>query len=390
MTISNEKYRFPWRDGNRFRLLVDGHRYFPAMEESIAAAQRYILLEMYLCASGQVIERYFGLLRKAAGRGVRVCVLLDAYGALGLHRADRKALVEAGVELTFYNPLRLFRWSRNLLRDHRKLLIVDGEVAYTGGTGLMDAFDSRITPDGWWHEVMLEIRGPCLDDWQALFARLWNRWADSCLSLTPGGAWHQQDGHRGRVTVQKGIMGRSEIMRSYVRQTRRSRRRVWLATAYFVPSWKLRQGLRRSARSGRDVRLLLPGAMSDHPAVWYMGRRYYLRLLKAGVRIFEYRPRFTHYKLLLCDDWLSLGSSNADAWNYRWNLEANQEARDPALIAQAAALLEQDFACSTEIRLEDWIRRSRFKRLREWFWGRVKAWLGWFSDRERRIGGDDL
>lgn len=389
MKTSRGKYRFPWRSGNRFRLLVDGHRFFPAMEDSIAAAQRYVLLEMYLCESGAVVENLFRQLREAAARGVRVCVLLDAYGALGLRRSDRRRLIDAGVELAFYNPIRFFRWRSNLLRDHRKLLLVDGDVAFTGGAGLTDAFDRRTKPSAWWHEVMLEIRGPCLADWQVLFARLWNRWAENALSPTPGGAWSQGSGGRGRVAVQKGIKGRSEIMRSYVRQTRRARHRVWLATAYFVPSWKLRQVLRRSARNGRDVRLLLPGALSDHPAVWYMGRRYYHRLLKAGVRIFEYQPRFTHCKMLLCDDWLSLGSSNADAWNYRWNLEANQELQDAKLCAEAAALMEEDFADSVEIRLEDWMIRSWRVRLREWFWGKVQTLLGWFSDRGRRPRNDD-
>lgn len=389
MKTSNGKYRFPWRKGNQFRLLVDGDRFFPAMESSIAKARRYVLLEMYLCESGQVVGRFFEQLCAAAARGVRVCVLLDDYGALGLRRSDRKRLTDAGVELTFYNPLKFFRWRSNLLRDHRKLLIVDGDVAYTGGAGLTDAFDPHTEPEIWWHEAMLEIRGPCLADWQAIFAKLWNRWAINSLSEAPGGAWPLNDSGRGRVTVQMGIKGRSEIIRSYVRQTRRARHRVWLATAYFVPSWKLRQSLRRSARSGRDVRLLLPGARSDHPAVWYMGRRYYHRLLKAGVRIFEYQPRFTHYKLLLCDDWLSIGSCNADAWNYRWNLEANQEVQDANISTQAAALLEADFAQSIEIRLEDWLVRSWPKRLKEWFWGKAQALLGWFSDRERPPGGDE-
>jgi len=382
MRTSHGKYRFAWQSGNGFRLLVDGDRFFPAMEAAIAAARRYILLEMYLCESGNVVERFFDRLQAAAKRGVRVCVLLDAYGALGLRRSDRKRLTDAGVELAFYNPIRFFRWRSNLFRDHRKLLLIDGDVAFTGGTGLTDAFDPGVASGTWWHEVMLEIRGPCLADWQALFAGLWNRWADNPLSGVPGGAWPEGRGGNGRVTVQMGIKGRSEIMRSYIREIRRAKSKVWLATAYFVPSWKLRQVIKRSARNGKDVRLLLPGALSDHPAVWYMGRRYYHRLLKAGVRIFEYQPRFTHCKMLLCDDWLSLGSSNADAWNYRWNLEANQEVRDSALCHEAATLFETDFEHSVEIRLEDWAVRSRHKRLREWFWGKVQAGLKWFSDRK--------
>jgi phosphatidylserine/phosphatidylglycerophosphate/cardiolipin synthase-like enzyme len=384
------RYLFPERPGNGFRLLVDGDRFFPVMEAAIAGARRYVLLEMYLCESGRLVERFFAVLAGAARRGVRVCVLLDDYGAFGLRRADRQRLTEAGVELAFYNPLRFYRWSRNLWRDHRKLLIVDGKAAYTGGVGLVDAFDPRLRPGSWWHEVMLEIRGPCVADWQALFARVWNRWAVTALSACPdGGAVQAAGGGIGRVAVQKGVMGRSEIMRSYVRRVRRAEQRVWLATAYFVPPWKLRRALRRSARRGRDVRLLLPGAHTDHRAVWYMGRRYYQRLLRAGVRIFEYQPRFSHYKLLLCDDWVSIGSSNADAWNYRWNLEANQELRDAALIGRVAALLEEDFAHSREILPADWQRRSWHRRAGEWFWGKVQALLGRFSDRRQARSGPD-
>src|SRR5690606_26145988 len=111
-----------------------------------------------------------------------------------------------------------------------------------------------------------------------------------------------------------------EVRRSFVRAVRAAGRRVWLATAYFVPSWKLRRALRRAAHRGVDVRLLLPGPITDHPGVRHAGRRLYSRLLRNGVHIFEYQPRFSHTKLMLCDDWVSTGSSNSDRWNLHWNL----------------------------------------------------------------------
>jgi len=136
--------------------------------------------------------------------------------------------------------------------------------------------------------------------------------------------------------------------------------------------------------------LLLPGPFTDHPSVRHMGRRYYQSLLRHGVRIFEYQPRFSHLKLLLCDDWVSLGSSNADAWNYRWNLEANQEAQDPDLAEQVETMLQEDFARSLEIDLADWLRRPWHRRWPEWFWGRVQALLAWISSQVRpRTGSDE-
>ncbi len=385
-----QKYRFPSRFGHRSRLLVDGDQFFPAMEEQIAAARDYLLLEMYLFESGRLAERIIDGLLAAVARGVRVCLLLDAYGARALCRRDRQRLLAAGVELTFYNPLRLSRWTRNLLRNHRKLLLVDGRVVFTGGAGITDLFDPAIRPHHYWHEAMLELHGPCVRDWQALFAKTWDRWAQQPLTLLPPAPPAAAGEGAGRVAVQDRTVAGSEIMRSYVKRIRRARKRVWFATAYFVPPWKLRRALRRQARRGRDVRLLLPGPCTDHSGVRHMGRRFYLRLLRSGVRIYEFQPRFLHVKLLLCDGWISIGSCNADGWNYRWSLEANQELEDRQLQQQAEELFATDFAASEEIRYQDWLQRSWLRHLREWFWGRIAALLAWFSDRKNgRPDSDD-
>jgi len=382
------KYRFPWRQGNRFELLVDGREFFPAMIESIRSARRYVLLEMYLFESGQVAERFIEALVAARGRGVRVCLLLDAFGSLYLRRRDRLRLTAAGIELTFYNPLHPLRWHRNLFRNHRKLLLVDGLVAFTGGAGLVDQFDPGLEPGHYWHEMMVAVRGPCVADWQRLFVETWGHWAPAPLAeLEPEDEEPFVDGEEGRVAMHGRPAFPSEIMRSYLRHIARARRRVWLTTAYFVPPWKLRRALRRAARRGVDVRLLLPGPFSDHPGVRHIGSRYYQRLLRDGVRIFEYQPRFIHSKVLLCDHWLSIGSSNADRWNYRWNLEANQELHNSRVTEQVRQLFEEDIALCTEFDYEQWLGRSRFRRLREWFWGKVAVLAAWFSERRKHRGG---
>ncbi len=382
------KYRFPWRGGHRFRLLVDGQAFFSAMLESIGEAQRYVLLEMYLFESGRVADRFIEALVAARGKGVHVCLLLDAFGALWLRRKDRQRLIDSGVELTFYNPLRTRRWHRNLFRNHRKLLLVDGLVAFTGGAGITDSFDPEALPDGYWHETMIEVRGPNVADWQELFAETWQRWTDAPLSVdSVADPPFFEDGSIGRVAVHGHVMASSEIMRSYVRHIRAAKSRVWLATAYFVPPWKLRRALRRSARKGRDVRLMLPGPHTDHPGVRYMASRYYERLLSNRIRIFEYQPRFLHAKVLLCDGWLSIGSYNADRWNYRWNLEANQELRDSGLTREMEGLFEADFAHCREFEYELWRQRPWYSRLREELWGGVVRLLGWFSDLKKHRRG---
>ncbi len=379
-TPPRRKFRFPWRDGNRFRLLVDGSSYFPVMLEAISNARHYVLLEMYLFESGRTADRFINALATTAARGVAAHVLLDDYGAKRLARADRNRLHDAGVQLLFYNPVHYGELRRSLFRDHRKLLLIDGETAFTGGTGVTDEFDPLRHPLRYWHDTMVEIRGPVVQDWRILFEQNWNRWTPEPIHL-PDLPSESAGGQLGRVTVSRNAT-RSEVVRSFVSHIRYAERRVWLATAYFVPSWKLRRALRHSARQGVDVRVMLPGRHTDHPFARHMGRRYYARLLRNGVRIFEYQPRFLHSKVLLCDNWTSIGSSNVDRWNFRWNLEANQEIDDMEFARAVQARFDADLADCTEITAERWARRPWDRRLREWFWGKVEMLLSWFSHRK--------
>lgn len=371
------KYRFSLRPGNRFRLLVDGDAFYPAMLARIAAARREVLLEMYLFESGRVAERFIAALTAAVARGVAVAVLLDGFGSLRLRRRDRERLVAGGVQVVQYNPLRPRRWRRNLLRNHRKALLVDGAVAYTGGAGIADQFDPAGGRGRHWHETMLEMEGPIVADWRTLFAETWNQWSGGLLPPLPGADASPGEGTEGRLVVHSRRVGRSEIMASFVRHVRQARQQVWLATAYFVPPWKLRRALRKSARKGVDVRLMLPGPVTDHPAVRHFSRCFYEPLLRAGVRIFEFQPRFLHVKILLCDDWVSLGSSNADRWNHRWSLEANQELVDAVITQQVRELFLAGFGHSRELHYEEWRHRSWRRRLPEWWW----RWVGWWINR---------
>lgn len=378
--ISDTHYRFPWREGNRFELLVDGERFFPAMLQAINHAEQYILLEFYLFESGDVADDFIDALLAATSRGVAVYVLLDDFGAYKLASHDRQRLRDGGIRLSFYNPLHYGSLRRNLFRDHRKLLLVDGHSAFTGGAGITDNFDTRASPIGW-HDVMLRINGPCVADWQRLFEQTWNTWASPLPALPPPHNSSYHDAHPGRVVLN--APSRMELKRTLIKHIRGAERRIWLATAYFIPSWKIKRLLSRAARHGVDVRLLLPGPLTDHPAVRHAGRRFYSSLLRNGVRIHEYQPRFLHAKVLLCDDWISIGSSNIDRWNLRWNLEANQEVGDPGLATEVERLFERNFSESLEIHYDIWFRRPWRRHLLEWLWGKVDQWLERRSQRRK-------
>jgi len=365
-----------WRDGNYFELLPEATLFLPQMFEAVDRARHSVLIELYLMESGRLATAVIAALVRAAERGVAVLMLLDGYGAMGLDSDDRQRLEAGGVALRFFNPLGLHSLARNLTRDHRKLVVVDGAEAFTGGFGVVDDFMAA------WYEVAMRIEGPVVADWVRLFCRLW----DSPLSRGPGGASRvhglalatrdREDyrGMRGRVVWGQGYRYQA-IRHSLHLRVSTAAQRLWICTPYFVPTLTLRMRLARAARRGVDVRLLLPGNAHDHPGVRYAGQRFYGRLLRAGVRIFEFQPTFLHAKFSLADDWVSLGSCNFDHWSLQWNLEANQEVDDRRFASQVAGLFERNFAASREIDPDAWSRRPRLQRLREWLFGTLDGML---------------
>ena len=369
------KFRFPWRCGHHFEPLVNGDQFFPAMLAAIEQAQHFVALEMYLARSGQIMTRFIDKITQAASRGVQCYLLLDDFGARKLTQTDLRRLEHPHIRVQFYNPLRYGELRRSLFRDHRKLLVVDGRVAFVGGTGLVDEFDPRVTKERAWHEIMVKIQGPCIQDWLTLFVETWPTPQPALQALlredhTRPAAANQL----GRVTISQ-MSNRQEIKRSLIKHIRSAEHWVWCSTAYFVPSWKIRRSLSRAAKRGVDVRLMLPGPHTDHPAVRHAGRRFYYSLLRHGVRIYEYQPSFTHAKVYLSDHWCAIGSSNVDRWNLMWNLEANQEIEDQQVMEKMKAIFLNDLQQCREIDLACWQQRPWYRRALEWFWGRVDVIL---------------
>lgn len=363
-------------------MLVDSVEFYPRMLQAIEQSVHHILLEMYLIESGAVADQFIHKLREAADRSVRVFLLIDDFGSTGLNPVDREKLDHPGISTVYYNPLRsynpvyiLYRIYfhhavHGLHRDHRKLLLVDDNIAFVGGAGITDDFDSSDNKIGW-RENMLEIKGPVLQDWHQLFFDSWNKYAKTPFVLPVIEPVPYDHGQPGRVTVNVAHR-RSDIKLSLYKHIYHASHRIWFSSAYFLPSWRLQRLLKRAARKGVDVCLLLPGPITDHPGVRHGSHHYYRKFLLNGVRIFEYQPRFLHAKTVLCDDWVTMGSSNFDRWNLQWNLEANQEVDDPPFACRVREMFEMDFKNSHEYTYEDWRQRGYLMRLHEWFWRKIE------------------
>ena len=367
---------FPWRSGGRFELLVDSHAYFPAMLEAIQQATHTIELELYLISDGQCAQALVEALSKASERGLTVRCLFDGFGSLGLGQPLLKALLAAEVQVRFYNPVSWRRGLRNLYRDHRKLLVIDHQVAFVGGMGATDHFWLPEPSPALWHEVMVRAKGPVVLDWQRLFDRQWqacltqHAWKPSQALKPPPRPLASEQGWA-RVAYADGAQHR-DILAALIQALRGAKIQVWLATPYFLPTWRVRRLLRKAAKRGVDVRLLLTGRHTDNPPVRYAGQRYYPKLLKAGVRIYEFQPKFLHLKMVVVDEWVSIGSCNFDHWNLHFNLDANLEAIDRTLTQQVRTLFTNDFDQSVEVTLANWQARPRWERFKQGLWGTLE------------------
>ena len=379
----SHQLKFPWRKHNQFDLLIDGDIFFEEMLGAINSAQHSVLIEMYLVHSGSILNRFIDAILLAAERGVKIYLLFDDFGSAGLKASDRDRLIHNNIHCAYYNPLYSYNLLLNLYRvilrrnvhslyrDHRKLLLIDNATAFVGGAGIVDEFISADSATPAWRETMIKIQGESVLDWYQLFKQTWQLSSQQPLSISLQPVPEFNYDQPGHVSVNS-IQRYSELLQSVNNQMYNAQQRIWFSTAYFVPGWKIRRRLKRAARSGIDVRLLLPGPISDHPAVRYVSQRFYHRLLRNGVRIFELQNRFLHSKCILCDNWVSIGSSNFDRWNLRWNLEANQEISDEKFSTSVQEMFEQDFENSIEITIDSWKQRSIYHQFLIWFWKKIE------------------
>lgn len=368
---------FPWRAQNKFSLLVDSKDFYPAMLDAIDNARHYILIEQYIIESGIVFNEFANHLIKARQRDVRVYIIADDFGSQKLNQPDRDHLLANDIQLVFFNPTTWSSVYRSLRRNHRKLMVIDNQAAFVGGANISDTYlDSHSRYPGW-HDVMVHIRGEIISDWTNSFEHIWKEVTNQSLYLPELNIQPLGD-NTGRVCVAYGFL-HNEITRSAILHIKKSDKRVWIASPYFVTTRRMRHMLKRAAQRGIDVRLLLPGPISDHRWISQAARRYYHRMLHNGIKIYEYQPRFIHAKLIMCDDWVSIGSSNLDRWNQHWNYDANQSILHSSFTEKVVKLFEDDFAQSTLITLQEWGKRPRLQRTYEWLSGHYVSLLQWFT-----------
>lgn len=327
------------------RFLVDGAAKYQSLLADLAEARRHVHMEYYIYTPDHSGEAVRDALIDCLRRGVKVRLLLDALGSAKAPRRWFAEFVEAGGELAWFHPLRFGRfWMRPWinLRTHRKIVVIDGAIAYTGGMNITDDQDESVNPMAY-RDLHLRLTGPVVRQLQLVFAEDWVYATDDRDSLeqiraqTPAA----ECGHIRAQTMVSGPDSPWEaIHRMHVGAIHAATRRVWLVTPYFVPGEAAKMALTSAAFAGLDVRLLVP-KMSDSRLVTYAARSYYGDLLEAGVKIHEYGPRMLHTKALLVDDGLAIiGSANFDHRSFRLNFEVSMQFLDETIAARLARHIE--------------------------------------------------
>jgi len=420
----------PQNDEGTIELLRDGREAYPAWLRAIDEARHEILLEMYWFASDRIGWRFADALAQRARDGLEVYLLFDAVGSFSADRLIFDDLRRHGVVVLEYNPIapwkQSFRLTRVFKRDHRKILVVDGAVAFAGGINIHEEAAPREEGGGNWRDDCARITGPPVAELRRLFFDVWTKRGGPtpkrlgavqararreivrAMSVEDGSlreaehpayerrlvAFGRNVARRTRELDVRTRARRAELIRSSpiqvlghpVARARRNIRRLYLfhirtaarviliQNAYFLPDGAVRRSLGRAAKRGVEVRILLP-RHSDVPAVGFAAQASFTGLLRAGVHIHEWIDGMMHAKTALVDDWATVGSFNLDHRSLRYNLELNVASTTPSFTRAVETSIRADLAVCEQIDPAAWAKRGRWRRFVSWVYYLFRAWL---------------
>ena len=346
----------PLVEGNNVVELINGARIFPAMLEAIRQAKKTITFEQFIWSSGQVSTQFVAALTERARAGVKVHAIVDGLGSTKLSAYDRDELKKAGVQLVNYNPpVKLWRVNH---RTHRKIMVVDGRVGFTGGVCVSDAWMGDAEPPHW-RETHFRVEGPVVAQMQAVFAEQWRQVRSEVLH---GEEYFPQLGTAGSIPGQFFKSGPGEgsenALLVYLYSIAAARKNIRLAHSYFVPNDRMIDALLNARRRGVKIEVLVPSKI-DNFAAEKASRSRWGELLEAGVEFYEYQPTLYHCKIMIVDDvWVTAGSVNIDERSFRINDEANLNVLDREFAAQLTKSFQADKSKSRRLTAEAFKRRN--------------------------------
>ncbi len=341
--------------GNSIQTLVNGREIFPAMLRAIRSAQKTIDFETYVMWDGEIAKKMAEALAERAKAGVTVNAILDAQGTFKMGSENLEQLRTAGVHVVKYHSILWLDPRRFNNRSHRKLLVIDGKVAFVGGVGIADVWLGDGESPEHWRDNHYRVTGPVVAQLQAVFMDNWLKTQGEVLHgpeyfppLAPTGSYTAQ---AFKSSPRQGDM---DIHLMYLLAIASARHSLLIENAYFLPDDLMRKELVNAAKRGAKIEIVVPGEHIDQKAVRAASRKHWAELLKAGIKIYEYQPAMTHVKLIIVDGkFVSVGSGNLDLRSIRLNDEANMNVLDSGFAAQQTRLFEADKRRSREVRLNE-------------------------------------
>lgn len=375
--------------GNEVILHVDGDATYAAMDRAIEAAHDHINLETYIFEADTAGSKLAALLLRKQQAGVQVNIIYDSIGCLSTPDEFFAALRQAGAQTLEFNPINPAKMRRKWLlnhRDHRKILVVDGKIAFTGGVNISDVYahgsagrkarrgDAQHARP--WRDTHVEIRGPAVAELQKLFLATWQRQNGAPLAARDYFPPLKAEGDSlVRIVGSTPDVPAQEIYRSFISAIQYAQRSIHITNAYFVPDHQLIQSLRAAAKRGVDVELIVP-SYSDSSLVFHAGRASYDALLRSGVKIYERQDAMLHAKTAVIDGvWSSVGSANLDLRSFLHNDEVSANIIGVDFARHLEQLFAEDVAASRPIALAEWRRRSLWERVQEDFGRLFRYWL---------------
>jgi len=371
--------------GNSSRLLVDGPRTYEAMFAAVRAAKHHVHVETYIFDDGDTGQRFGDLLAQKARDGVQVRIIYDAIGSFGSDEAFWEKLRAQGIEVAAFRPLHPVTIWRINNRDHRKLVIVDGQVAFTGGINISETYSSGSSSkpgpkkgvDSGWRDTQVEVHGPIVKSLQSIFMETWKR-LDQKVAASPELFPEIARGGDQLMQVMASDGGDSNEFRiydAYMTAIREARERIWITQAYFAPDESLRKALTDAAKRGVDVRVIVPG-FTDSGLIFHASRATYAELLAGGIKLFEYKNALLHAKTAVIDGvWSTVGSCNIDPRSFAHNNELNVAVVGHDFAVSMEAMFNRDLKATREITAKSWADRSRGDRFKEMLSSLFTYWL---------------
>ena len=363
--------------GNRITDLQNGREIFPAMLAAVSAAQKTITFETYIYWSGEVGQKMADALAERARAGVKVNVMIDWAGSIKMEDTLLEQMQAAGVVVHRYRPLHWYNLGRLNNRTHRKLLVVDGRIGFTGGVGIADQWQGDAQDPEHWRDMHFRIEGPVVSQMQAAFNDNWIKTTGEVLNgadyfppLQPVGT---TDAH---LFISSPAGGSESMHLMYLMSIAAAEHSIDLEASYFVPDTLITKAFLAARQRGVRVRIVLPGQHIDSETVRIASKREWGELLLGGVEIYEYQPTMLHNKLLIVDrEMVSVGSTNFDIRSFRLNDEASLNVYDRDFAAHMTQVFEQDLKPTKRYTYELWKQRPLKDKLAEKFILPIKSQL---------------